>query len=171
MDLLSKIKSVFGHAILSKTSYDSSLAEVECIEGSHSDVKVYQEYGIASRPLKGCRVFMAFLGGDRGHGVCIGSRGKKLPSIEEGEVAVYSDFGSKILLKKDGSISLFPSTGKRVRVESDLDVAGNLNSSGEVTAKAVDVPEVGMAPEAGFHLSTHVHGSGIGPTAGTTPVS
>lgn len=171
MDLISKIKSLLGHATCMSSSADGSSVDAECIEGSHSAMRMMQEYGIVSRPMRGCRLFAAFIGGDRGHGVCIASRGRKVPNIEDGEVAVYSDYGQKILLKKDGSVLMVPASGKRVRIESDLDVAGNVNSSGEVTAKAVDVPVTGMVPEAGYHLSTHIHGSGIGPTAGTTPVS
>lgn len=128
----------------------------------HDDVLFFQHYGYASRPPKGSEIVLLFPGGCRGAGVAMGSQSKPgdIPQLEEGESCLYSKFGQKVVLKKDGSIVLTPASGKRVRIESPLDVVGDVNSTGEVSAKCVD-NAAGVVSAAAFHLSSHTHPTAV----------
>lgn len=138
----------------------------------HDDVLFIQHYGYASRPPKDSDIVLLFPGGCRGAGVAVGSQGEPsgVPALEEGESCLYSKFGQKVLLKKDGSIIMIPASGKRVRIESPLDVVGDVNSTGEVSAKCVD-NAAGVVNAAAFHLSTHTHPTAVpGPPSPPNPV-
>jgi len=137
----------------------------------HEDFPFVGNYGFASRPPKDSELMVVFPGGCRGAGVAVASQGPVagIPSLEDGECCVFSKFGQKILLKKDGSIVMTPASGKRVRVESALDVVGDLNSTGEVSAKCVN-SAAGVVNTAGYHLSTHIHPTAVpGPASTPTP--
>lgn len=66
-------------------------------------------------------------------------------------------------LKADGSTVLSNGAGSLIlEVDGSVTITGDLNVNGEVTAKA-------STPAASVGLSTHVHGSGTGPTTAPTP--
>lgn len=142
---------------------------------SREDVDFFQQYGFSSRPKGFVGAVALFVGGSRDNGVVVASRGEDNDmgiSLEPGEVAVHSSFGSSIILKKDGSVMIKTNTGKPLRVEGDVHVVGKVLSTDEIAAKCTDVPQVGLkdTPPA-VHLSSHLHNSAVGLTSGPTPGS
>ncbi|MBY4641567.1 phage baseplate assembly protein [Gluconacetobacter entanii] len=117
-----------------------------------SDVPVMQEYGLASRPVPGSDLLVAFIGGDRTRGVVIatGDQRGRPKDLQPGEVCLFHpSTGSRIWLKADGSIALVPSNGKTA-------VTGDLTASGTITGNEVVAQ--------GVKLSSHPH---TGVTAGS----
>ena len=147
----------------------------------HEDVPFMQHYGVASFPPKDSELLLLFPGGCRGAGVAMGSSQSKpgdIPQLEEGESCLYSKFGQKVVLKKDGSIVLTPASGKTVTVESDLKVTGTVNADGNVesggSVKAAlnveaDVEVKALASSTFVTLTKHIHPSAMGPTSAPTP--
>lgn len=146
----------------------------------HEDVPFMQHYGVASFPPKDSELLLLFPGGCRGAGVAMGSQSKPgdIPQLEEGESCLYSKFGQKVVLKKDGSIVLTPASGKTVTVESDLKVTGAVNADGNVesggSVKAAlnveaDVEVKALASSTFVTLTKHIHPSAMGPTSAPTP--
>ncbi|MBR6450540.1 MAG: phage baseplate assembly protein [Fibrobacter sp.] len=142
---------------------------------SREDVDFFQQYGFSSRPKGSVDAVAVFVGGSRDNGVVVASRGEDDNmgiSLEPGEVAMHSSFGSSIILKKDGSVMIKTNTGKPLRVEGDVHVVGKVLSTDEIAAKCKDVPQVGLmdTPPA-VHLSSHSHNSAVGPTSPPSPGS
>lgn len=158
-----QIRSLIGWALVEATAA-KSVDNGVCVNlslpaGEHlTDVPMLQQYGFTSMPNKGSKILALFMGGCHADGVAVGSAGPvgKLPSIEVGEAAFYTDAGQKVLLKKDGSIVLTPAAGKTVRVESNLDVKGDVIANCDVVAARVT-------------LSNHLHPTGVGPSSKPTP--
>lgn len=66
------------------------------------DVEHFEPYGWSSHPHPGAEAVVAFIGGDRSHGValCLADRRYRLVGLEAGEVAIYSDEGDSVVLKR-----------------------------------------------------------------------
>ena len=132
----------------------------------HYGLRLMQHYGFASVPNADSEGVVLFVGGARDNGIVVASQGEasKIPALEKGEVALFSEFGQSFILKKDGSVAVTPASGKDIlfngRVVSTADIVaeGGIKAVGEVAAKVqkagdnyVDVPLQTV------HLSIHTH--------------
>lgn len=63
-------------------------------------------------PLPGAEALAAFIGGNRDHGIVIAvdDRRYRLRGLEGGEVAIYTDEGDKIVLKRGNKIEVTTQT-------------------------------------------------------------
>lgn len=107
------------------------------------------EYGFTSNPVPGAAALVLFSGGDRSNGVVVATDDNRyrVTGLASGEVAVYNNTGTKIVLKSDGSIEI---TGGPVKVlDGSVEVL-----FGDVTAN-------------GISLRHHIH-DGVEPGGGTT---
>ncbi len=121
---------------------------------TRDDVERVQNYGFTSVPLSGAEAVVIFVGGRRDHGLAIAvdDRRYRIKNLESGEVAIYTDEGDSIVLKRGGNIEVNAST--KVTITSPLvEMSGALTVAGEVTGN-------------GIALSTHTHPE----TGGTTGV-
>lgn len=156
-NLRRSISLIIGRAVVKSIKADEGLkADISLIAGEkHSGVPFIQHYGLVSKPNAGAEAVVLFVGGERDNGVCIASQGdaSKIPSIENGEVCIFSEFGQKILLKKDGSIVLTPKSGSKYRIESDVEVTGDLKV---------------LCDGAYVTMSNHIHPTPVGPSSKPT---
>jgi phage baseplate assembly protein V len=103
------------------------------------DVEHFQMYGFTSVPFDGAEGVALFLGGGRDHGivVCLDDRRHRLTQLQQGEVALYTDEGTKFVLKRNKVVALdcddFEVTCKTLKL--------NASSSVTVTSPSVDVNE------------------------------
>lgn len=132
---------------------------------TRDDVERFQQYGLTSHPHPDAEAVVVFVGGDRGHGIAVAvdDRRYRLVGLERGEVALYTDEGDKIHLKRGREIHvettrLVISAPDGVEITGDLSVTGAVDASGEVTANAATTP---------VSLSTHTH-SGVTPGSGNS---
>ena len=136
------------------------------------DVERVQNYGFTSVPLPGAEGIMLFLGGDRAHGVVIAmdDRSYRLKGLKGGEVALYTDEGDSIVLKRGHimeatteTFKLTATTGVQILTPA-MSVAspdggaatatftGSIATTGDVTAGTISLQH---------HLTTNVEpGSG-----------
>ena len=113
-----------------------------------SDVPIMQEYGLASRPVPGSDLLVAFIGGDRTRGVVVatGDQRGRPRDLQPGEVCLFHpSTGSRIWLKADGSIALNPANNK-VTTPGDFTAGGTITGN-EVVAQ-------------GVKLTNHAHSNG-----------
>jgi len=113
-----------------------------------------QDYGLCSRPLAGADLIVLFATSDRMRGVAVASNDQRYRprDLQPGDVCLYNQTGSRILLSADGSITISPS-GKKLTIDADVAVTGNLVADGEVTGNGVPLST---------HLTTDVtSGSGV----------
>lgn len=95
---------------------------------TRSDIERFQNYGFTSVPLAGAESVVLFVNGRRDHGLAIAvdDRRYRLSSLESGEVAVYTDQGDSIVIKRGGNIEVTAST--KVKVDAPaVELAGNSN--------------------------------------------
>ena len=91
--------------------------------------------------------------------VAVDDRRYRLRSLQQGEVAIYTDEGDKIVLKRGGTIEVTAATKLRV-VSPLVEITGNVTVAGTLTA-TVDVVGGGKS------LKNHVHG-GVAAGGSTT---
>lgn len=72
------------------------------------DVEHFEPYGWTSHPHPGAETVVAFIGGDRSHGVvlCAADRRYRIVELEAGEVAIYSDEGDSVVLKRGRTVEV-----------------------------------------------------------------
>jgi phage baseplate assembly protein V len=153
------IRLIVGKCILTacKVSEDGIESNVILLGNEkHSAVKVMQHYGFASLPDDDAEAVALFVGGSRDNGVVTAEQGnpEDIPKLEKGEVSLFSRFGQKIVLKKDGSILIVPKEGEIVRVESDVEFTGDL----KVLCDGIFIT-----------MQNHQHQTAVGPTSPPTP--
>ncbi|WP_200410756.1 phage baseplate assembly protein domain-containing protein, partial [Komagataeibacter oboediens] len=103
-----------------------------------ADLPIMQEYGLASRPVPGSDLVIAFIGGDRTRGVVIatGDQRGRPKDLQPGEVCLFHpSTGSRIWLMEDGSIALNPANNK-VTTPGDFTAGGTITGN-EVVAQNV----------------------------------
>lgn len=93
-------------------------------------VEMFQQWGVASRPPRGGVALVFSVGGDHGDlvGISAGHPSQRLGGLDEGEVALYQQNGSRVHLKRDGAIEIRSNqrvyvkvgTAAEVEVEKDM---------------------------------------------------
>lgn len=106
-----------------------------------------EPYGFTSCPLPGAEGLAAFLGGDRSHGVVVvvTDRRYRLQNLEPGEVAIFTDEGDFIHMKRGrvidietGTLNVRASTA--VHFDTPLITqTGQIESQGDVKAGGVSL--------------------------------
>ncbi|PKN05561.1 MAG: hypothetical protein CVU74_01140 [Deltaproteobacteria bacterium HGW-Deltaproteobacteria-9] len=87
---------------------------------SFEDREYFQHYGFTSRPKEGAEIIMIREGN---HIVAIASDDRRYRiALEDGEVAIYTDEGDKIHLKRDRKIEIV--SGAEVKVDSPAIILG-----------------------------------------------
>jgi phage baseplate assembly protein V len=97
-------------------------------------VERFQNYGFSSHPKRGSEAITVFFGGGRDHGIILAcdDRTFRIRGLGEGEVAIYSDEGDTIILKRNNVMEV---TTKTLNVKAETVV--NLQSP-SVTIAGVD---------------------------------
>jgi phage baseplate assembly protein V len=142
---------------------DQSLLADEGKDG----VERFQNYGFSSHPLRGAETLTVFLGGGRDHGVILACDDRlfRIRGLAEGEVAIYSDEGDTIILKRNNLIevvtkNLVIKASEKVRVETPrMEVTGDLIDHAD--EQPHDVQDMRTI------FNEHVHGN-VQPGGGTT---
>jgi len=121
-----RIMMAFGRAVLRAVNDDLArqLLQVEILKGELRDqVERMQNYGFTSVPFAGADAAVAFVGGDRAHGIVlvVDDRRYRLTGLAAGEVAMYDDQGQKVHITRTGIV-----------VETTLDLTATVG--GDLTA-------------------------------------
>jgi len=114
----------------------------------------FEPYGYTSNPLAGAEVLTAFIGGDRSHAVVLvaSDRRYRIQELKPGEVAIYTDEGDKIHLKR----------GRIIDIETET---LNIKASGSVNFETPTITQTGQIVSQGDQVAggisqiSHVHTS------------
>ena len=101
---MSGVRSAF-RGVLAMVSSDSTVqfAQGEGLAGeTMQDVELFQHYGYTSNPPQGSMAVVLPIGGRTSHGIVIATEHGtyRLKALKPGEVALYTDEGAKVVLKR-----------------------------------------------------------------------
>lgn len=135
--------------------------QAELLNGEvRDDIEYAQDYGFTSHPHPGAEAVAVSVAGSRDHLIVVkvGDRRYRLKGLAEGEVAIYTDEGDQIVLKRGREIHM--TAGTKVVIDAPMvDVLHNLHVGGSVTVDE-SVTATGDVIGQGTSLHTHVH-SGV----------
>lgn len=153
-----RVMLTVGRAVIRKINDDPKLQSVqaELLKGELRDnLERFQQYGFTSVPHPGAEGVAVFVGGNRDHGllVCVDDRRYRLKGMQGGEVALYTDEGDKVHLKRDREIEVITKTLKiscetatvtatskvtfttpLAEFSGNVTIAGNLSTAGNSTS-------------------------------------
>lgn len=180
--LATRVANTVARAVVTAVNDAPQVQEIqiEVLDGEvRSEVERFQNYGFTSRPLAGAEAAVVFVGGRREHGMAIAveDRRYRVKDLEPGEVAVFTNEGDRVVIRKGGTIEITAST--KVKVTTPLlevaastkmkvtapsvEVVGDLSVSGTITAPTVNADNVTATTDVvggGVHLKTHAHLAG-----------
>ena len=173
-----QILSLFarGTASLVDDSQGIQELQIELMKDETFDkVERFQNYGFTSVPKPGAEIASLFFGGRRDHGIviCVDDRRYRLKGLKEGEVAIYTDEGDSIILKRGNKIEVttkeyIVNAQTKITLKAPLvtidalqtNATGKVNAADDITSDKKLVSLVGVfAP--GYN----------GPTAGAAVVA
>lgn len=147
------------------------------------NVERVQNYGYTSKPHAGAEGVVVFVGGNRDHGLCIAvdDRRYRLTGLADGEVAIYTDEGDKIHLKRNNLIEVTTETfrvnaGTKVEINTPLyeitaplsTFSGDVQSDGDILDDANGTGKT-MAQMRTTYNSHHHGGVQTGSGSTSTP--
>ncbi len=134
--LRNRVSNMVARAVISSVDDGKKVQAIQLgllSDETRDDVERFQEYGFTSNPPIDSEAVVVFVGGVREHGLAIGveDRRYRIRNLASGEVAVYDQTGSKIVLKSNGNIELVPSSGTTT-ITGDVSVSGTLTATTDV---------------------------------------
>lgn len=161
---ISRALSSIRQAFRGKLTNVVSSGRVQLIQGNGlageqlQDNELFQHYGYTSNPPVGSMAVVLPLGGKTSHGIVIATEHGtyRLKGLKSGEVALYTDEGAKIVLKRGRIIEtecdVFRVNCKTYEINASEKSDFNtpmLTASEQVTAKAKITGQGGMAVSGG----------------------
>ncbi|HDL7927531.1 TPA: phage baseplate assembly protein V [Yersinia enterocolitica] len=157
---LNRIRKAF-RAVLTRVNSGGQVQTVQAraLAGEQlQDNELFQHYGFTSNPLPGTMAVILPLGGATSHGIVIATEhgAYRLKGLKSGEVALYTDEGAKIVLKRGRIIDVECDTYrvkcKNYEVDAEEEAYFNtpmVTASQQVTAQAKITGNGGMAIKGG----------------------
>lgn len=172
--LRNSVRLMVGRAILTAIKDTGNIQTVQVqmmADELHDGVERVQEYGFTSVPLPGAEAVLVFVGGNRDHGLVIAcdDRRYRLKGLVGGEMAIYSDEGDKVHLKRGRVIDVVTQTlnitATTANVSGNLNVQGNVVAQGNVTDNG-NKTMLAMRTVFNTHVHTNPEGGNVGPAVG-----
>lgn len=90
-------------------------------------------YGVAREIPDNCEVIVLAIHGCSTNRVAVAERHPNEPEVEKGEVLLWTTFGQRLLLNKDGDVVVLPATGRDVRLgDSSAAAVDKVVTAGEL---------------------------------------
>jgi len=151
------------------------IVQVSAMKGeTRAELERFQAYGFSSVPFPGAEAVVLFVGGDRAHGLvlAIDDRRYRLKNLQPGELALYTDEGDKIVLKRDRKIEItsgaevLVTAATKIRIDcaAALELEGSTITINGTASVVVTSPSVTIQ---GKNFLTHQH-TGVQTGAGNT---
>ena len=137
----SNVRQAF-RAIAARNSHAGAQIGVQMqgLAGETVNGELMQHYGFTSAPLAGAEYIVLPIGGNSKHAVVIASEdGRYRVKLADGEVALYTDEGDYLHMKRGRLIEVTTETlvvkaGTKVRFETPLvEASGDIEAAGEIS--------------------------------------
>ena len=181
------VRMLISRAVVQRVDDSGGLQRLQIgiyADETRTDVERLQSYGFTARPLDGAEAVVARLGGrsDQAVVIAVDDRRYRVRGLEAGEVAIYSDEGDQIVLRRGRSIEVASGgsvtvsapevavvASTRVTIDSPatevtgtLEVTGSISGAslavtGGISGASVDSAGDVTAGPANLSLLTHLH--------------
>jgi phage baseplate assembly protein V len=144
-----RVNNMVSRVVLNAITDTGGLQKVKLTalaEEELDNIDRVQEYGFTSNPKAGAEGVALFVGGYRDHGIIIAvdDRRYRLKPLASGEVAIYTDEGDYVWLKRSGQVRVKAGTKVtveapdaeftgNVKVDGNLEVVGNSDTGGDLS--------------------------------------
>ena len=110
-----RVMNMVSRGIIAKTDDDPGMQNVQVsllFQEGKTAVERMQNYGFSGHAPGQSEVTVVFIGGGRDHGLVIATddRDSRMTGLAEGEVAVYTNEGDSIVLKRNNTIEVTTKT-------------------------------------------------------------
>jgi phage baseplate assembly protein V len=110
-----RVMMLIARGVVESLKDDTGLQTIKLklLAGENRDgIERFQNYGFTSVPLPDSEAVVIFQGGNREAGlvIAIDDRNYRLKGLDEGEVAIYTDEGDKIHIKRGGELLIEAAT-------------------------------------------------------------
>ncbi|SOD42337.1 phage baseplate assembly protein V [Nitrosovibrio sp. Nv4] len=127
--LTRRVRLMVGRGVLSLVNDGLKMqgVQVQLLADEVRDLERFQDYGFTSVPHVGAEVAAVFVDGNRDHGIAIriDDRRYRVKGLKSGEVAIYTDEGDKVVMKRGRIIEI--TAGTKVRMVTPLlEVTGEI---------------------------------------------
>lgn len=100
-----RVQLMIGRAVLKAIDDSKKVQSVQAAltaDNIGDDIERYQEYGFTSVPFSGCEAVIVYVGGNMAHGIIVATddRTKRPTGLTEGDTALYTDKGVRVLLDR-----------------------------------------------------------------------
>ena len=114
-NLSRRVMNMVSRGIIATTDDDPGMQNVQVsllYQEGKTKVERMQNYGFSGHAPGQSEVTVVFIGGGRDHGLVIATddRDSRMTGLAEGEVAVYTNEGDSIVLKRDNTIEVTTKT-------------------------------------------------------------
>ena len=178
-NIQSRVLLMIGRGVLKAVSDNANaqLCQVSLLDGElKSNVERVQNYGMTSVPPAGSLATVLFVGGDRSNGLVIAAEDRKIrvKGLKAGEVAIYTDEGDEIYLKRGNEI-VFKTKTMTVSAQTAVDITAptitlngavsiseTLDVTQNITAQAEVADQKGNLTEIRSIFDAHTHTGNAG---------
>ncbi|WP_174888561.1 phage baseplate assembly protein V [Candidatus Hamiltonella defensa] len=151
-------------------------ADISMIAGeTKASMEYLEPYGFTSTAHAGAEGIALFLAGDRSHGIVINvaDRRYRLKGLKEGEVAIYTDEGDSIVLKRGRLIEATTDTfiihakNKIVLDTQQVETPGKITAAQSIVSQAEVQDKTGSLSTMRAQYNGHTHKGDSGGMTGT----
>lgn len=141
--LATRIANMVSRAVVTRVDDATKVQAVQLdllAEETRDDVERVQNYGFTSVPLEGAEAVVLFVGGRRDHGlvVAVDDRRYRMKGLESGEVAIYTDEGDSVVIRRGGIVEVTAAT-KVVLSAPTVELAGSADAVALASKVATDL--------------------------------
>jgi phage baseplate assembly protein V len=128
-----RIANLISRAVVKRVNDQTKLQLLQVgalAEETRDAVERLQSYGFTSVPFAGAEAVLLFIGGRRDHPIAIAvdDRRHRFSGLQPGEVAVYTDEGDHLALKRGGAVRLEAGTKLEVSAPA-VELSGNVEAA------------------------------------------
>jgi phage baseplate assembly protein V len=145
-----RINMMISRGALEGTADDGDIQTMQVAllaDETADDVERIQTYGLSTNPPNGGDALVAFVGGNRDHGVvlAVNDRGSRPKGLKSGEVVLYNDQDVRVSLTTDGDLKI--ATRRHVEIEATEEITIKAKTMAIEVEEAVTI----IAPD-GVHI-------------------
>lgn len=135
--ILLKIRRLAGRALVRRVTYANKIRYLQIQQEGGvpvDDIEHFEPFGFTSHPLPNSEAIVLAFNGNGSHaiGLLVGDQRYRLV-IAEGESAIYNNFGDKVHIKKDRTISV--EAAVKVIIDTpEVEMTGKLTVAQSITA-------------------------------------